>query len=333
MFEISKENSTIAKGIAISMMLFLHLFNGNHANLCTNLVFIGNIPLATWLTRACNPVSFFLLLSGYGLAYKYEKNKLSSLNQSRSVLFLYINYWIILTFFLVIGHLLKPARYPGDLDSVLLNYLGWHTTYNTEMWFLFPYSIISICSVYIIRIIDRIGILWSFLITACIHLATSYGISRYGVFLFNNMVLYQPLLFLHLLYSFTLGVIMKRLILNYRLTIPQWGIWIGIIISVCLMCIIDFDGCYMIYTPLMVILFCHIKYPKIIKKSLMELGKKSMPIWMIHTWLAYYLFQSYIYSLRYPLLIFIGLMAASYILSIPIIWIVQKINKRILLKR
>ena len=171
------------------------------------------------------------------------------------------------------------------------------------------------------------------LITAFIHLATSYGISRHGVLLFNNMVLYQPLLFFHLLYSFTLGVILKRLILNFQPTIPQWGIWIGIITSVFLMCIINFDGCYMIYTPIMVILFCHIRYPKIIKMGLIELGKKSMPIWMIHTWLAYYLFQSYIYLPRYPLLIFIGLMVASYILSIPIIWIVQRINKRIPLTR
>ena len=70
MLYISKEQSTIIKSVAISMMLFLHLFNGQHTDLCTNLFYVGDVPLALWLTRACNPVSFFLLLSGYGLACK-----------------------------------------------------------------------------------------------------------------------------------------------------------------------------------------------------------------------------------------------------------------------
>lgn len=116
MLDISREQSTIIKGVAISMMLFLHLFNGQHTDLCTNLFYVGDVPLALWLTWAFNPVSFFLLLSGYGLACKYEKGSLSPRNQSSRIFNLYLHYWIVLAIFLVIGHLLYPSRYPGQSE-------------------------------------------------------------------------------------------------------------------------------------------------------------------------------------------------------------------------
>ena len=64
------------KGIVIIMMVFLHLFNGNHTAECTNLLYIGDVPFAKWLSNACGPVRFFLLFSGYGLAFTYERKGL-----------------------------------------------------------------------------------------------------------------------------------------------------------------------------------------------------------------------------------------------------------------
>ena len=113
-------------------MLFLHLFNGQHTDLCTNLFYVGDVPLALWLTWACNPVSFFLLLSGYGLACKYEKGSLSPRNQSSRIFNLYLHYWIVLAIFLVIGHLLYPSRYPGSLSTLIANVTGWNTDYCSE---------------------------------------------------------------------------------------------------------------------------------------------------------------------------------------------------------
>ena len=60
MLTISKDRSTLIKGIVIIMMVFLHLFNGNHTDLCVNLLFIGDKPMAKWLTNACNPIDFFI---------------------------------------------------------------------------------------------------------------------------------------------------------------------------------------------------------------------------------------------------------------------------------
>ena len=329
MLNITKDSSTILKGIVIMMMLFLHLFNNHHTDLCTNLLYIGNLPFALWLSRACNPVQYFLLLSGYGLAYKYEKHSLNPKHQVRSILKLYLHYWIVLLVFLLIGQTLVPDRYPNNFNLLIQNILGWHTTYNAEMWFIFPYAIISFCSLYIIRVIDKIGVVWAFTAKACIHIGSSYLISRHGVFFFNNMVLYQPILFFHLLYAFTVGVIFRQTKFSFRVQLPQWAIHFSIIILISILCITDFDGFYMFCVPFLVILFSRIHYTKWLKKLLLELGRKSMPIWMIHTWLAYYLFQPQVYSLKYVPLIFIAVLVCSYLISIPVMWVAERINQHL----
>ena len=333
MLYISKEQSTIIKGVAISMMLFLHLFNGQHTDLCTNLFYVGDVPLALWLTRACNPVSFFLLLSGYGLACKYEGESLSPRYQFRRILILYLHYWVVLAIFLVIGHLLHPSQYPGSLSTLIANVSGWNTDYCSEMWFLLPYSLVSLLSLYIIRVINRIGLGWALLGTACLQVLTSFMISRFGVFFYTHMLAYQPLLFIHMLYTFTLGVVLRRtsLHLNFKKTSPlcQAVIVLCIFALVILQCVIGFGLGYMYNTPLIVILLCQLNFPSWLKNILLELGRKSMPIWMIHCWLAYYLFTPQVYSLKYPVLIFIGLAVASYLLSILIMWIVGVIRRAI----
>lgn len=79
---ISRTETDILKGVAIIMMLWLHLFLkesdiGNYSDLH----FANGLSLSYYLTRLCTPVSFFLILSGYGLAYLYNENRLSPRTQ------------------------------------------------------------------------------------------------------------------------------------------------------------------------------------------------------------------------------------------------------------
>ena len=333
MLQLSKDNSTIIKGIAICMMLFFHLFAGNRTEWCTNLMYIGDTPFALWLSHACNPVSFFLLLAGYGLAYKYEKNELSPSHQASRCLYLYMTHWVVLAVFLTLGHYMVPSTYSGSVSSIIQNLLGWRSDYSRVMWFLLPYCLVSFASLYIIRVIDRIGLIWALAITACIQIGTSYLISRHGLLFFDNMWRYQPLLFFDFLFYFTVGVAFRRTSINLKWSGPKWIILIGIVLIVIAQCIVDFDGAYMIYTPLMVIFLGNLHYPKWLKCTLIELGKKSMPMWMIHCWLSLYLFQPQVYSLKYPLFIFLGLLVVSYLLSIPVLWLVNKLYGLLPIKR
>ena len=326
MLNISKDTSTLIKGVVIMMMLVVHLFNGSHIDLCTHWFHIGDAPLISWLSRACGPVPFFMLLSGYGLAYKYEGKGIRLIDQLRRILRLYLHYWVILAVCLIVGYLLFPAKYPGSLRKVIVNMLGWDVTYNAEMWFLFPYCIISLFSMYIIRAVEKVGNVWALVISIGIMGCTSFLISRYGDFLFHNMTYYQPLLCFHLLQPFVMGVVLRRTSLPLNRPMPQWLVLVLIAALVLLTCVTHSSFRYILYVPLLVFLLCHIHWPQWLKAVLMELGRKSMTIWMIHTWLAFYLFTDQVYALRYPLVIFLGVLVASYLLSIPVMWVAGKIN-------
>ena len=68
---MSKQESLMMKGVAILLMVFLHLFKINYADLYYSLIYVGNTPLAAIIARMANPVPFFLILSGYGLYASY----------------------------------------------------------------------------------------------------------------------------------------------------------------------------------------------------------------------------------------------------------------------
>lgn len=329
MLSMSKERSTIIKGIVILMMLFLHLFNGNNTDACQNLLYVGDMPLALWLTGACGPVGFFLLLSGYGLAYTYEKGGLGFAKQARRILRLYIHLWVILFVFLIIGHFMESNVYPGSLSKLIINATGWKTTYNAELWFLFPYAVVSLLSKYVIKVVDWLGNIKALLFAMMVHVITSFLISRYGTsFFYHQMLFYQPLLFFHFLYHFVTGVVLFRTKLNLQLDWATWQKLAAILVLVIIACIVRTSAYYIVYVPLMVVLFNSLPYPRWLERILLELGCKSMPMWMIHTWLCYYLFRNYLYALRYPSLIFLALVILSYAIAVPVMNLSRKIIKR-----
>ena len=307
MLIISKDKSIVIKGLVIIMMVFLHLFNGNHTHMCVNLFFVGEVPLAKWLSNACNPIDFFLLLSGYGLAYTYEHKGILLFHQVKRIFKLYIHYWLILLLFVSLGAFIYPKIYPGSSFQLLQNIIGWSYTYNGEMWFLFPYCMVSLASPMIISFAKRFGLLKFVFMMGLIHVMTCYIISCYGAkYLYDNMLLYRPLQFFHFLYAFSVGVVFYLSEFNFNKVIPSWVVAISIILLVGFVSSFGNSVVYMVYVPLMVILFCQMSFPRWIERILMEMGRKSMPIWMIHTWYCYYLFQPQIYSLRYPVLILGG---------------------------
>lgn len=124
---MTKQDSLMVKGLAILMMLFLHLFNSlSNCNLCDNLIVIGDIPFVYFLSRAASPVAFFLFLSGYGLYFSNKSSSRINTKNFKRILKLYIHFWIILTSFLCIGVLLRPDKYPGSTIEIIGNYTSFY---------------------------------------------------------------------------------------------------------------------------------------------------------------------------------------------------------------
>ena len=325
MLTITKDKSTLIKGIVILMMVWLHLFNKDHTDLCECLVYICGEPLAKWLSNACGPVSFFLLLSGYGLAYTYDKGKLSLKGQARRIIKLYAHYWVVLAVFLTIGHFMMPDTYPGTVGRLLLNGIVWEYSYNYEMWFLFPYCMVALASPAIFWTLERTGMKKSVLLTGIFYVAMCFIISRYGPqYLYNNILLLKIVVFYEFLYPFTIGAVLYRT--NFKLNSRLRPVAALVCIAVLVGLVSAFGNSivYMAYVPLLVFLLCQLTYPKWMERMLMELGRKSMVIWMVHTWYCCYLFQPQVYALRYPIAIFVGTVLISYLTAIPVMWVTRK---------
>lgn len=331
---MNKETSTIIKGVAILMMLFYHLFGRDDlGDLCTPLLYIGNTPLVKYLSNACYPVSFFMILSGYGLTYCYKKDQLNPSIQGKRILKLYVHYWLILLIFVTIGHFIKPDIYPNDLLHVLANIVGIRCTYNGETWFLLPYAIISLLSWWIIDFVYHLNEKHKIIITLIIY-SIVFLTTRYIVYhqLENTTlltILLQPFFIVQLTFYFSLGILLFRLLENEPTALKAVKPTIYCIIIIVLFIIKSMikvtiaDGLYAF-----IIIFCisHLQLHRLFHNVLYKLGQYSMPMWMTHTFFAVYLFQDFIYGFKYPLLIWLILITISYLVSIPILKIGNRIN-------
>ena len=101
------------KGVAILMMLILHLF-GKSTEGYVSLLYIGGEPIEYILRAAVNPVAFFLVLSGYGMHYVCSKGKKDT-NKWNRVWKIYLHWWVSLGLFSLIGCLLQDRSYYSDV--------------------------------------------------------------------------------------------------------------------------------------------------------------------------------------------------------------------------
>lgn len=339
---MEKQKSIQLKGIAILMMLWYHLFYSEEvAEICTPLFWIGNEPVAHMIARACYPVTFFLILSGYGLSFLFQQGNLNLKNQFKRILRLYIHYWVVLLIFVTIGNFINPERYIIDYVHLATNITGLDCTYNGETWFLLPYAIICFLAVGFMPWLFRIDNWCKMLLFvggyAFCFGAMKFFLARYIESFDSNFIFPIILQFANTIFNFfyfSLGVLLFRLINERHLFTVLHPITTNRIAVILLLLIIiavktQFkvtlaDG---IYAFLFIILFLQLPVTRLIAKILENIGHHSMPMWMTHTFFAVYLFPDFIYGFRYPILIFLVLVVVSYLASIPILWVSKHIIK------
>ena len=337
---MTKEQTNILKGIAILMMLFLHLFNGsNLTDVCEPLLFIGSTPLVHIISKACNPVGIFLMLSGYGLSYTYFRGKLSFNGQEHRLLKLYIHYWIILLIFVSIGSFVRPEKYPGSLSDIIMNFTSISNSYNSETWFLFPYALLSLTSVWIFKFIDKLGCVKSIIITWILYMISCYITSRYIAVNKAYTEWYTYIItYFNVLFSFVIGAVFHRQVEKGKGSIPflhshkltTFAILMTLII---INFFISSAATSYLFEFSYIFLLLHLSFNGITKRFLIAMGKQSMVMWLTHSFFCYHIFHDFIYGFRYPLVIYVVLIIISYVVSIPISYIAKLIIQRIPLLR
>lgn len=325
------------KGLAILMMLFLHLFNHDDAYF---VIFnVSGEPFVKWLSRAANPVSFYAFLGGVGMYYVYNKYRSREQylkSQFKRLLKLYIHYWAILLIFVSIGYVMGVPKYPGSIENIIANAIGFNTTYNAECWFLLPYAILTLIAPFVVfNVLDRYSISKTLVFALSLYIAVKYIISRYGaLYLYGRMFVYTPILVLSLYPAFFIGAAFIKhwnwisLQINRNKNVGGW-LWLLLIIVVITECVIHSAAVGLFYLVAVVVIFYAAPRWKIVDTILVRLGRHSMTMWLIHTWFCYYLFHNFIYGFKYPLLIYLALILTSITASYIIKFMLRPIVTRL----
>ena len=329
---MSKKQSQIIKGIAVLFMVWLHLF-GRHTERYYDFISIFGKPFAQFVCGGMSPVAFFLLLGGYGLYYVYQRGK--DANRYKRVFRVYFHYWVILAIFVPIGFFINPDKYPGNISNVLLNIIGLRSSYNSECWFLLPYSLVSLTSCWLFRIYDRINAKALCVITFIISLTTSTLLHFYGESFINHIAwISLPLTYLHFQLPFALGALLKREELFEKVfayvdkkKIKTYQVVLLLMLVYFFICSVWNTGYYAFYVLFFVVSITLLPLDNLWGDILGYIGKHSVNIWMIHTFFAYHLFQSYTYSLKYPIIIFAAVILACLICSYIVNFFVSIIEK------
>lgn len=328
---MTRQDSQIIKGVAILLMIFLHLFNSlSKTELCHNLLYIDGTPLALYLTRAANPVAFFLIIAGYGLYKVYDKG---DKRRFARLIKLFIHYWITLLVFLPLAYALHGENYSWSLVSMLENLSAYNPTYNPEMWFLLPYVVLSATAPWLFKITKNIPCRYVILAALIIHVATSYILSRYGsTIIYPNRWLYNIFVVFHFLLNFMLGAMSARYGFFEKLKAKFHRlryIYVYIAILIIIQCNFQYN---FFYAFILISLINLARMPRRLRSTLEKLGNQSMDMWMVHSWLALYLFMDLFYSLSYPIVIFSATVVASYFVALLINRIAKPVESIILSK-
>ena len=338
---MTKSDTRQLKGLAILMMLWLHLFSDLKTvwTLDYWLGFMNGLPLVYSLTRlasACVPI--YIFLGGYGLAATFLTADGHRLQAGRRALMLMVNFWLVFVIFVPIGCWVNPLRYPGDGWTLLLNAIAVRHSYNGAWWFLLPYVLLTLTSPYVIRRImegsRRTNTLWMSAL-AVIHVAV------YLVQAFTNVTDAWPLPgvsvllnTLSMLFLFGMGVMavkydwMDRL--RQRLSSSPQGALVLVLVVLCLVKM-ALGGSSLLNVPfilLLIPLLTAVRWPQWVHSALAFLGRHSTNMWLIH-FFFYYIFGMLIYELRYPLLMFLVLTIVSLGCSLLLQPVVERLRKRI----
>ena len=338
---MNKETSLELKGIAILLMLLLHLFNTQErvAACTTYFMFWNHKPLVYALSRVagfCVPI--YLFVSGYGHAISLLRGRLNFGHCLQRIRKLYVNFWLIFFIFIPIACWVQPTAYPRGATVFLQNMIGLDFSYNKEWWFLLPYVVLALLSPFLFRAVAqktntgdyRIGKA-PLLLTAAVYLL----VTTCGKYLPDSLS-QQPLIVLFLNTLKLLFVFIAAAAFAFNQWFERLQAWPRRKSHLFLVCLLALCLLRMSLGPsflnaffvlVCIPLYVLLSRPNWLKRFLMFFGKHSTNMWLCHTFFAYYIWGEWFYGLRYPLLIYLALVAASLGVSMLVEPVYQRITR------
>ncbi len=337
---MTKDETRQLKGLAILMMLWLHLFSDEEVVLQCHywLTYVNGLPLAYSLTRLASCcVAIYIFLGGYGLAATYQQDN-RRLQGFRRALSLMVNFWLIFLLFVPLGCWVNPDRYPGDALTFLLNITAIGYSYNGAWWFLLPYVLLTLSAHFVISramVASRwMNALWLGTL-AVVYVAVYLVKSNFYITDVEPIPGVSTLLnFLSMLFLFGLGVIAVKYqwITRLRQRLERQS-FVEIVFWLVVLCSVKMviGASSLLNVPFILLfipLLLALHWPSYVGHWMEYLGTHSTNMWLIH-YFYYYIFGNLIYQLRYPLLMFVCLTVASVACSYVVQALFTPLRKRI----
>lgn len=322
---MNKVDTQMLKGVAILMMLWIHLFsNGMLAYEYTPLLHFWNgAPLPEVLRKVGSMcVSIFVFLGGYGLAVTWTR--CHTMHNARRTLSLVFNFWLVCLLFIPLSAFTNPQVVPGDFCTLLTSVAGLNMAYNGAWWFLLPYVVLTLVSRPLISTImngDKAVVVGSVVVSLLCLLAGYFcsGIALCGGVV--EMLVCFACNLMQLLLMFVLGIVAVRYDWAgwFRKRVKPLYACLGMALLLVLKLSIGASG--LLNPPfvvLFILLFISMNVHGAVGRMLVLLGDYSANMWLFHYFFFSGVCGAWLFSLRYPLLIFLMLTVLSLLTSIII---------------
>ena len=330
--ELTKKDTKMIQGLSVLAMVCLHLFcRYDYQQLYQPLIFIKGLPLCFYfgqLSDFC--VAGFAFCSGYSHAAMFENTDPKSYYKRRlkSLLSLYLNYWLIVCVFAVIGLITKNSTIPGSFTEFLLNFASLKNSYNGAWWYMLVYVIIVFASPLLLTINKKLPRVPAFGLYLGLLVASLYFCYYAGI---ENPIVTRLLLYAVTVCEYMIGAasrkariftcfgkINNKLESKKPLKAVKYTVFLCAYLAMLLfhslvsgsIALASFLG-YAI-----IVIFHYTKKPAFVERFFLFIGKHSTNIWLTHMFFYTILFENFVFIAKYPLLIFIFMLAITVGISV-----------------
>lgn len=332
MEKFTKQHTNICKGVAICIMLFHHLFFRQDSwPLYYHKVCLGAKPLIGFIAthgKVC--VAIFVLLSAYGLTFSMMKNNKKVIGGQNAakiygtfvgshILKLYELYWPVFVPAMVIGLITKissPIDVYNSFGECLRDFFGVAYIYDGETpfcgaWWYISFAItLYLTFPFFYKLMEK----YPKLLLAISFIVGIKPVSGIPIVLEWKRYMFICCLGIYLAQHDLLSALINVRSKKFRIGVS----FLSCVILFGIRCIhaFTFDG----FLALSIIVFSISLFDKLkhFREALISLGKHSGTMFLLHGLLYKNFFPEFIYGFWYPPLIFIVLLAMSYILSVVV---------------
>lgn len=338
--DITKRDSKMLKGVAILSMLMLHLFCRRENLPYTPLLWVGSTSLIYYFGLfgdIC--VAVYCFVSGY--AHYMQSSEAQLRQRWKRLLRFMIPFWIIAVLFSLIGLLTGNATIPGSLKEFLLNCLTVKNSYNGAWWYANTYILLVALQPLSKKFAERCPA-WLVLLAAFAFYVVGYGIRFWSWGACDSVILSWIVTHIGLLGTsylpYVIGMLFckKQVVSSLRqrlAAIKARNIYIYIFTIFAFACMIIAHGIVQtlfvaVFTATATItLLCICPLPKPMADLLCYFGEHSTNIWLVHMFFYTVLFDGFVFCAKYPIPVFLLLLAVSLASSYVIKWLSKPILK------